>query len=144
MKKDKARMLLSIARSVVIHVERRYDRSIPWFEGYSDMQLIMQKYAVVLIGGLGLTKEEAIEREIGVFKKVDEAIAQRTYITDDPLRFKLFLTVLEEDMKQIFVERTETENGKPMVEVKDLLPVTTRNVLRRLRGNGVTAVQYSH
>ena len=142
MKKDKARMLLSIARSVVIHVERRYDRSIPWFEGYSDMQLIMQKYAVVLIGGLGLTKEEAIEREIGVFKKVDEAIAQRTYITDDPLRFKLFLTVLEEDMKQILAERLE--NGNLSVEVKDLLPVTSRNVLRRLRGNGVTAVQYSH
>lgn len=142
MKKDKARMLLSIARSVVIHVERRYDRSIPWFEGYSDMQLIMQKYAVVLIGGLGLTKEEAIEREIGVFKKVDEAIAQRTYITDDPLRFKLFLTVLEEDMKQILAEHLE--NGNLSVEVKDLLPVTSRNVLRRLRGNGVTAVQYSH
>ena len=142
MKKDKARMLLSIARSVVIHVERRYDRSIPWFEGYSDMQLIMQKYAVVLIGGLGLTKEEAIEREIGVFKKVDEAIAQRTYITDDPLRFKLFLTVLEEDMKQILAERLE--NGNLSVEVKDLLPATTRNVLRRLRGNGVTAMQYSH
>lgn len=142
MKKDKARMLLSIARSVVIHVERRYDRSIPWFEGYSDMQLIMQKYAVILIGGLGLTKEEAIEREIGVFKKVDETIAQRTYITDDPLRFKLFLTVLEEDMKQMFTEHMES--GKLMVEVKDLLPVTTRNVLRRLRGNGVTAMQYSH
>lgn len=142
MKKDKARMLLSIARSVVIHVERRYDRSIPWFEGYSDMQLIMQKYAVVLIGGLGLTKEEAIEREIGVFKKVDETIAQRTYITDDPHRFKLFLTVLEEDMKQILAERLE--NGKLAVEVKDLLPATTRNVLRRLRGNGVTAMQYSH
>lgn len=142
MKKDKARMLLSIARSVVIHVERRYDRSIPWFEGYSDMQLIMQKYAVILIGGLGLTKEEAIEREIGVFKKVDEAIAQRTYITDDPLRFKLFLTVLEEDMKQILAERLE--NGNLSVEVKDLLPVTSRNVLRRLRGNGVTAMQYLH
>lgn len=142
MKKDKARMLLSIARSVVIHVERRYDRAIPWFEGYSDMQLIMQKYAAVLIGGLGLTKEEAIEREIGVFKKVDEAIAQRTYITDDPLRFKLFLTVLEEDMKQILAEHLE--NGNLSVEVKDLLPVTSRNVLRRLRGNGVTAVQYSH
>lgn len=142
MKKDKARMLLSIARSVVIHVERRYDRSIPWFEGYSDMQLIMQKYAVVLIGGLGLTKEEAIEREIGVFKKVDETIAERTYITDDPYRFKLFLTVLEEDMKQMFAEHMES--GKLMVEVKDLLPVTTRNVLRRLRGNGVTAMQYSH
>lgn len=142
MKKDKARMLLSIARSVVIHVERRYDRSIPWFEGYSDMQLIMQKYAVILIGGLGLTKEEAIEREIGVFKKVDEAIAQRTYITDDPLRFKLFLTVLEEDMEQILDERLE--NGNLSVEVKDLLPVTSRNVLRRLRGNGVSAMQYSH
>lgn len=142
MKKDKARMLLSIARSVVIHVERRFDRSIPWFEGYSDMQLIMQKYAVILIGGLGLTKEEAIEREIGVFKKVDEAIAQRTYITDDPLRFKLFLTVLEEDMEQILDERLE--NGNLSVEVKDLLPVTSRNVLRRLRGNGVSAMQYSH
>ena len=142
MKKDKARMLSSIARSVVIHVERRYDRSIPWFEGYSDMQLIMQKYAVVLIGGLGLTKEEAIEREIGVFKKVDETIAERTYITDDPHRFKLFLTVLEEDMKQMFAEHMES--GKQMIEVKDLLPVTTRNVLRRLRGNGVTAMQYSH
>lgn len=142
MKKDKARMMFSIARSVVIHVERRYDRSIPWFEGYSDMQLIMQKYAVVLIGGLGLTKEEAIEREIGVFKKVDETIAERTYITDDPHRFKLFLTVLEEDMKQMFAEHME--NGKLMIEVKDLLPVTTRNVLRRLRGNGVTAMQYSH
>lgn len=142
MKKDKARMMFSIARSVVIHVERRYDRSIPWFEGYSDMQLIMQKYAVVLIGGLGLTKEEAIEREIGVFKKVDEAIAQRTYITDDPLRFKLFLTVLEEDMEQILDERLE--NGNLSVEVKDLLPVTSRNVLRRLRGNGVSAMQYSH
>ena len=135
-------MLSSIARSVVIHVERRYDRSIPWFEGYSDMQLIMQKYAVVLIGGLGLTKEEAIEREIGVFKKVDETIAERTYITDDPHRFKLFLTVLEEDMKQMFAEHMES--GKQMIEVKDLLPVTTRNVLRRLRGNGVTAMQYSH
>ena len=142
MKKDKARMLSSIARSVVIHVERRYDRSIPWFEGYSDMQLIMQKYAVVLIGGLGLTKEEAIEREIGVFKKVDETIAERPYITDDPHRFKLFLTVLEEDMKQMFAEHMES--GKQMIEVKDLLPVTTRNVLRRLRGNGVTAMQYSH
>lgn len=142
MKKDKARTLLSIARSVVIHVERRYDRSIPWFEGYSDMQLIMQKYAVVLIGGLGLTKEEAIEREIGVFKKVDETIAERTYITDDPHRFKLFLTVLEEDMKQMFA--AHMESGKQMIEVKDLLPVTTRNVLRRLRGNGVTAMQYSH
>ena len=142
MKKDKARILLSIARSVVIHVERRYDRSIPWFEGYSDMQLIMQKYAVVLIGGLGLTKEEAIEREIGVFKKVDETIAERTYITDDPHRFKLFLTVLEEDMKQMFAEHIES--GKQMIEVKDLLPVTTRNVLRRLRDNGVTAMQYSH
>lgn len=142
MKKDKARMMFSIARSVVIHVERRYDRSIPWFEGYSDMQLIMQKYAVVLIGGLGLTKEEAIEREIGVFKKVDETIAERTYITDDPHRFKLFLTVLEEDMKQMFA--AHMESGKQMIEVKDLLPVTTRNVLRRLRGNGVTAMQYSH
>lgn len=127
----------SLISSVISNTVHRYDRAATWMEGFTDVEPMMRRYAVFLMQA-GLTKEEIIEREIGVFELaekllkavVDEYCNGHLSLVDDQMRLMIFLIALGADARNLIEERDWSINPEDVLD--DLYPSTVLHVMKRL------------
>ena len=137
----------SLISSVIRNTVRQYDRAATWIEGFTDIEPMMRRYAVFLLQA-GHTKEEIIEREIGVFELaeeflrigVDDYLNGHLSLMDDQMRFMIFMIALGVDARNLIDERDWPFEADKVID--DLFPSTALQVMKRL--SGVQPMTFGH